>query len=44
VKSTSGSVLDLSRAKIERMLGWRPEVGIEAGLRRLIAWRKGQPD
>jgi len=44
VKSTSGAVLDLSRAKIEKMLGWRPEVGIEAGLRRLIDWRKSQPD
>ena len=44
VKSTSGSVLDLSRAKIEKMLGWRPEVGIEAGLHRLIDWRKSQPD
>lgn len=44
VKSTSGSVLDLSRAKIEKMLGWRPEVGIEAGLRRLIDWRKTQPE
>lgn len=44
VKSTSGAVLKLSRAKIERMLGWRPEVGVEAGLRRLIDWRKSQPD
>ena len=30
-------------AKIERMLGWVPEVGIEEGLRRLIDWRKTQP-
>jgi len=43
VKSTSGTELNLSRAKIERMLGWRPEVPIEAGLKRLIAWRKTQP-
>lgn len=41
VKSTSGSALELSRAKIDAMLGWRPEVDIETGLRRLIDWRKG---
>ena len=44
VKSTSGSQLNLSRAKAERLLGWRPEVSIEDGLRRLIAWRAAQPD
>ena len=43
VKSTSGSELNLSRAKIERQLGWRPEVPIEQGLRRLIDWRATQP-
>ncbi len=42
VKSTSGSQLDLSREKIERMLGWRPEVDMEEGLRRLIAWRESE--
>jgi UDP-glucose 4-epimerase len=42
VKSTSGTELDFSIAKIERMLGWRPEVDIEQGLRRLIDWRKTQ--
>lgn len=44
VKSTSGTELKLSREKIERMLGWRPEVDIEQGLRRLIAWRSAQAD
>lgn len=43
VKSTSGTELNLSRAKIERLLGWRPEVPIETGLKRLIDWRKTQP-
>lgn len=43
VKSTSGTELNLSRAKIERLLGWRPEVSIETGLKRLIDWRKTQP-
>lgn len=42
VKSTSGAQLDFSIAKIERMLGWTPEVDIEQGLRRLIDWRKTQ--
>jgi UDP-glucose 4-epimerase len=43
VKSTSGSSLDLSRAKIETMLGWVPQVDLETGLRRLIDWRRDQP-
>lgn len=42
VKSTSGTELNLSRAKIGKMLGWHPEVDIEQGLRRLIDWRKTQ--
>ena len=40
VQSTTGSQLDFSREKIESLLGWRPEVDIETGLRRLIDWRK----
>lgn len=43
VKSTSGSRLRLSREKIGRELGWRPQIGIEEGLRRLLAWRATQP-
>jgi UDP-glucose 4-epimerase len=42
VRSTTGTQLNFSRSKIEQMLGWRPEVGIEAGLRRLIDWRRGE--
>ena len=42
VKSTSGTQLDFSRAKIERLLGWRPEIDVEEGLRRLIEWRRGE--
>lgn len=42
VKSTSGSTLNLSRAKIGAMLDWEPQVGIDEGLRRLIAWRATQ--
>lgn len=42
VKSTSGSQLKLSREKIERMIGWTPEIGLEQGLKRLIAWRRSE--
>jgi UDP-glucose 4-epimerase len=42
VRSSSGSHLNFSRAKIEQLLGWRPEIGIEEGLRRLIEWRKSE--
>jgi len=40
VRSSTGSQLDFSRAKIERMLGWRPGITIEEGIRRLIDWRR----
>lgn len=42
VKSTSGTSLKLSREKIERMLGWTPQIDIEEGLRRLIVWRQNE--
>lgn len=42
VRSSTGSELDFSRAKIEKMLGWVPEVSIEKGIRRLLDWRKVQ--
>lgn len=44
VQSTRGAELNFSRAKIEKMLGWRPQVELEAGLRRLIDWRKSATD
>jgi UDP-glucose 4-epimerase len=44
VKATSSPSLKLSREKIGRMLGWQPEVSVEEGIRRLIAWRKEQPE
>jgi UDP-glucose 4-epimerase len=43
VRSSTGTELDFSREKIERMLGWTPQVSVEEGLRRLIDWRKTQP-
>lgn len=44
VKATSSASLKLSRAKAEAMLGWVPEVGVDEGIRRLIAWRAAQVD
>jgi UDP-glucose 4-epimerase len=42
VRSSVTKQLDFSRAKIEKMLGWAPEVTIEEGIRRLLEWRKSQ--
>jgi len=42
VRSSITAQLDLSRAKAEKMLGWVPEVSIEEGIRRLLAWRSSQ--
>jgi UDP-glucose 4-epimerase len=42
VRSSVTKHLDFSLAKIEKMLGWKPEVSIEDGIRRLIEWRKAQ--
>lgn len=40
VKSTSSSHLNLSYAKAEKMLGWKPAVSIKEGITRLIRWRE----
>ncbi len=42
IRATSSSTLKFSNKKIEKMLGWRPEVSIEDGIRRVIEWRKAQ--
>ncbi len=42
VKSTSGSTIDFRIEKAKDMLGWKPEVGIEEGIRRLISWIEAQ--
>jgi len=44
VRSSSGSQLNFSRKKIERLLGWRPQIDLEEGLRRLIEWRRRDPE
>ncbi len=34
----------LSCEKMERQLGWRPQIGLEEGLRRTIEWYRSHPD
>jgi UDP-glucose 4-epimerase len=42
VKATSSASLKLSREKIGRMLGWEPQVSVEAGVRRLTDWLRSK--
>jgi UDP-glucose 4-epimerase len=41
VRLTSGGAWRLDHAAAERVIGWRPEVDMREGIRRLIAWREG---
>ncbi|HWB46085.1 MAG TPA: NAD-dependent epimerase/dehydratase family protein [Hyphomicrobiaceae bacterium] len=40
VRLTSGGAWRLDHALAERTIGWRPQVDMREGVRRLIAWRK----
>ena len=40
VRLTSGGAWRLDHALAERTIGWRPQVEMRDGIRRLIAWRK----
>lgn len=40
VRLTSGGAWRLDHAAAERTLGWRPQVDMREGIRRLIAWRE----
>ena len=40
VRLTSGGPWHLDHAAAERVIGWRPEVDMREGIRRLIAWRE----
>jgi UDP-glucose 4-epimerase len=40
VRLTSGGPWRLDHAAAERVIGWRPEVDMREGIRRLIAWRE----
>jgi UDP-glucose 4-epimerase len=44
VRLTSGGPWRLDHGAAERILGWRPEVDMREGIRRLIAWREGRAD
>ena len=41
VRLTAGGAFRVAHEEAERAIGWRPEVGMREGLRRLIAWRDG---
>lgn len=41
VQTTTKATLGFSPAKAKRLLGWQAEIGIEEGIRRLIAWADG---
>lgn len=38
IRATVSSRLNFSNAKIAEQIGWRPSIGIEEGIRRIIAW------
>jgi UDP-glucose 4-epimerase len=40
VRLTSGGAWRLDHAKAEQAIGWKPEVDMREGIRRLIAWRE----
>jgi UDP-glucose 4-epimerase len=40
VRLTSGGPWALDHGLAERVLGWRPQVDMREGIRRLIAWRE----
>ena len=42
VRVTTSTALDFSIHKIEKMIGWTPQVSIEEGIARLIKWRQAQ--
>jgi UDP-glucose 4-epimerase len=39
IRATTSSTLKFSNKKIEKMLGWRPQVSLEDGITRLMRWR-----
>ena len=40
VRLTSGGAWALDHTLAERTIGWRPQVDMREGIRRLIAWRE----
>ena len=41
VRLTSGGAFRIAHEEAARVIGWRPEVDMREGLRRLIAWKEG---
>lgn len=42
VRLTSGGPWAMDHALAARVLGWRPQVDMDEGIRRLVAWREGR--
>ena len=42
VRLTSGGAWRMDHAAAERLIGWRPKVEMEDGIRRLLAWREAE--
>jgi UDP-glucose 4-epimerase len=40
IRAAVSTKLDFSIDKIERMIGWKPQISFEDGIRRLIKWRE----
>jgi UDP-glucose 4-epimerase len=40
VRLTSGGAFRIAHEEAFRAIGWKPEVGMEEGLRRLITWKE----
>ena len=40
IRAAVSTRLDFSIEKIERMIGWKPQISFEAGIRRMIKWRE----
>jgi UDP-glucose 4-epimerase len=44
IRAAVSTKLDFSIEKIERMIGWKPQISFEDGIRRLVKWREMERD